>query len=147
MQVLCYNASPICKSVEHSQHMSCPYWACLSQWIISWDVEELRHKQYDKNNPTPLALHLFSSSSFASLIEGQASEAEKCRFKWSKMLMSPALMCVSFKSKIELDGWWWEVVFTVSWLLRMGFVKDVRVATKTKKHKHWRQTRGHVFFF
>lgn len=110
----CYYVSLTCKSHVMSY---------LSQRLISWDAGELRHKQHDKNTPTPLAPHLLLCSSFAPLIEGQASEAEKWRFKWSKMLMSPAWMCVSFKSKIELDGWRWEIDYTVSSLLKISFVK------------------------
>lgn len=136
MQILFYDASSICKPLKHTRHMSCPYQCNLSRRLISWDGVELRHKQHDKNIPTPLAPHLFSSSSFAPLIEGQACEAEKCRFIWSKMLMSPALMCVSFKSKIELDGWRWETAFTVTRSFKMSFVKAARATTMPNRPKY-----------
>lgn len=81
-KMLFYYTSPTCKvavwpDLKHSRYMSCPYQCNLSQRLILWDGEKLRHKQHDKNAPTPLAPHLFSSSSFAPLIEGQAFEAEK----------------------------------------------------------------------
>ena len=136
MQILFCYASSICKSLKHTRHMSCSYQCNLSQRLISWDGAELRHKQHDKNIPTPLAPLLFSSSSFAPLIEGQASEAEKCRFKWSKMLMSPALMCVSFKSKIELDGWRWAIAFTVTRSFKMSFVRAARATTMANRTKY-----------
>lgn len=102
--------SPVSKSVKRLRHTSHPWWCYLLQRVTSWDVQKLRHKQHVPQAPHPLGSSSLLLLFFRS-INWRASFVRQKNVAWNgaKMLMSPALMCVSFKFKTELDGWWLKI--------------------------------------